>query len=86
MSYPIRLQTSVCLSVSLSSLSLCLSLFLSLSLSLSDNGCQGNTKYITYVDFFRPKADTINKSSGIFWSVILPEMRLLKRFCAILLQ
>ena len=80
MSYPIRLQTSVCLSVSLSSLSL------SLSLSLSDNGCQGNTKYITYVDFFRPKADTINKSSGIFWSVILPEMRLLKRFCAILLQ
>ena len=84
MSYPIRLQTSVCLSVSLSSLSLCLSLFL--SLSLSDNGCQGNTKYITYVDFFRPKADTINKSSGIFWSVILPEMRLLKRFCAILLQ
>ena len=80
MSYPIRLQTSVCLSVSLSSLSL------SLSLSLSDNGCQGNTKYIIYVDFFRPKADTINKSSGIFWSVILPEMRLLKRFCAILLQ
>ena len=37
----------------------------------SDYGCQRNTKFITYVNFFRFKVKTINKFSEIFWSVIL---------------